>query len=338
MITHETNSLYKATPNRYENMTYPRCGKSGVCLPSLSLGLWQNFGAVDALSNAQKMLHRAFDLGINHFDLANNYGPPFGSAETTFGNIMANSLSPYRDELFIASKAGYDMWPGPHGDGGSRKYLVSSCDQSLKRTGLDYFDVFYSHRYDPDTPLEETMQALDYIVRSGRALYVGISNYSPVHTKQAIRILKDLGTPLLIHQNRYSMFDRELEEGLTDVFKDEGLGSIVFSPLAQGFLTNKYLKGIPEGSRASRAEQIYLNPDQISQDKIAKVQKLNTLAEQRGQSLAQMALAWVLNNEAVTSAIIGASKVSQIEDCVAALNNADFSEQELTAINQVLQA
>jgi L-glyceraldehyde 3-phosphate reductase len=317
-------------------MSYPRCGKSGVCLPSLSLGLWQNFGAVDSLSNAQSMLHRAFDLGINHFDLANNYGPPFGSAETTFGQIMTKSLAPYRDELFIASKAGYDMWPGPHGEGSSRKYLVASCDQSLKRTGLDYFDVFYSHRYDPDTPLEETMQALDYIVRSGRALYVGISNYSPVHTKQAIRILKDLGTPLLIHQNRYSMFDRELEKGLSDVFIDEGLGSIVFSPLAQGFLTNKYLKGIPDGSRASRSEQIYLNPDEISQDKILKVQQLNKLAQQRGQSLAQMALAWVLHNPAVTSAIIGASKVSQIEDCVKALDTPDFTNEELAVIDSIL--
>ncbi len=336
MITHETNPLYKANANRYQNMSYPRCGKSGVCLPSLSLGLWQNFGAVDSLSNAQSMLHRAFDLGINHFDLANNYGPPFGSAETTFGQIMTKSLAPYRDELFIASKAGYDMWPGPHGEGSSRKYLVASCDQSLKRTGLDYFDVFYSHRYDPDTPLEETMQALDYIVRSGRALYVGISNYSPVHTKQAIRILKDLGTPLLIHQNRYSMFDRELEKGLSDVFIDEGLGSIVFSPLAQGFLTNKYLKGIPDGSRASRSEQIYLNPDEISQDKILKVQQLNKLAQQRGQSLAQMALAWVLHNPAVTSAIIGASKVSQIEDCVKALDTPNFTNEELAVIDSIL--
>jgi L-glyceraldehyde 3-phosphate reductase len=228
------------------------------------------------------------------------------------------------------------MWPGPYGDGGSRKYLVSSCDQSLKRTGLEYFDIFYSHRYDPDTPLEETMQALDYIVRSGRALYAGISNYSPVHTKQALRILKELGTPLLIHQNRYSMFERELEEGLTDVFTDEGLGAIVFSPLAQGFLTNKYLTGIPQGSRAARTEQIYLNEDQISQDKIAKVQKLNQLAELRGQSLAQMALAWVLNNSAVTSAIIGASKVEQIEDCVKALDNPDFSDTELASIRSIL--
>ncbi|MGJ8681379.1 aldo/keto reductase [Paraglaciecola sp.] len=337
MIKNDPNPQYSANSDRYQNMSYPRCGHSGIRLPSLSLGLWQNFGAVDALSNAQDMLHKAFDLGINHFDLANNYGPPFGSAESTFGKIMAKSLKPYRDELLISSKAGYDMWAGPYGIGGSRKYLVSSCDQSLKRTGLEYFDVFYSHCFDPDTPIEETMQALDYIVRSGRALYVGISNYSPIHTKQAIRILKELGTPLLISQNRYSMFERGIEEGLTDVFKDEGLGSIVFSPLAQGFLTNKYLKGIPEGSRASRSEQIYLNPDQISQDKIAKVIELNKLAEQRGQSLAQMAVAWVLSNEAVTSAIIGASKISQIEDCVAALDCADFTAEELKQINSILE-
>lgn len=336
MITHEPNPQYIANPKRYENMSYPKCGKSGLRLPALSLGLWQNFGSVDSLANAKAMLHKAFDLGINHFDLANNYGPSYGSAESTFGQVMASSLLPYRDELLISSKAGYDMWPGPYGDGGSRKYLVSSCDQSLKRTGLEYFDIFYSHRYDPDTPLEETMQALDYIVRSGRALYAGISNYSPVHTKQALRILKELGTPLLIHQNRYSMFERELEEGLTDVFTDEGLGAIVFSPLAQGFLTNKYLTGIPQGSRAARAEQIYLNEDQISQDKIAKVQKLNQLAELRGQSLAQMALAWVLNNSAVTSAIIGASKVEQIEDCVKALDNPDFSDTELASIRSIL--
>jgi L-glyceraldehyde 3-phosphate reductase len=282
------------------------------------------------------MLHKAFDLGINHFDLANNYGPPFGSAETTFGHVMSKSFRPYRDEMLISSKAGYDMWPGPFGIGGSRKYLVSSCDQSLKRTGLDYFDVFYSHCYDPETPLEETMQALDYIVRSGRALYAGISSYSPVHTKQAIRILQDLGTPLLIHQPSYNMFDRWIEDGLTDVLLEEGIGSIVFSPLAQGFLTNKYLHGIPEGSRAARSEQIYLNQDNIEQAKVDKVIQLNHIAEQRDQSLAQMAVAWVLNNSAVTSAIIGASKVSQIEDCVAALNNLAFSEHELSQINAIL--
>ncbi|WP_133471621.1 L-glyceraldehyde 3-phosphate reductase [Paraglaciecola marina] len=338
MITKDSNPLYCAAETRYENMPYRRCGKSGLRLPALSLGLWQNFGEVDPFFNAQTMLHRAFDLGINHFDLANNYGPPFGSAESTFGKIMANSLKPYRDEILVSSKAGYDMWPGPYGIGGSRKYLISSIDQSLKRTGLDYFDVFYSHCYDPNTPLEETMQALDYIVRSGRALYVGISSYSPVHTKQAIRILEDLGTPLLIHQPSYNMFDRWIEDGLTDVLLDENVGSIVFSPLAQGLLTNKYLKGIPENSRAARSEQIYLNKDNISLDKLDKISQLNSLAQQREQSLAQMAVAWVLNNQAVTSAIIGASKVSQIEDCVAALDNLTFSESELTNISQILES
>ena len=336
MIQNDPNPQYLAANGRYKDMPYHRCGKSGLRLPALSLGLWQNFGAVDSPQKAQNMLHRAFDLGINHFDLANNYGPPFGSAESTFGQVMKKSFKPYRDEMLISSKAGYDMWAGPYGIGGSRKYLIASCDQSLQRTGLDYFDIFYSHCYDPDTPLEETMQALDYIVRSGRALYAGISSYSPVHTKQAIRILKDLGTPLLIHQPSYNMFDRWIEDGLTDVLLDEGVGSIVFSPLAQGFLTNKYIKGIPENSRASRSDQIYLNEANISQEKVAKVIQLNDLAIQRGQSLAQMAVAWVLNNQAVTSAIIGASQVSQIEDCVAALDNLEFSEQELINIDNVL--
>jgi len=336
MIKTDPNPQYFAASNRYKNMSYRRCGKSGLKLPAISLGLWQNFGAVDSFQNAQNMLHRAFDLGINHFDLANNYGPPFGSAESTFGQIMTKSFKPYRDEMLVSSKAGYDMWAGPYGIGGSRKYLIASCDQSLKRTGLDYFDVFYSHCYDPDTPLEETMQALDYIVRSGRAMYVGISSYSPVHTKQAMRILKDLGTPLLVHQPGYNMFDRWIEDGLTDVLLEEGVGSIVFSPLAQGFLTDKYLKGIPQDSRASRSEQIYLTEDNISQEKVAKVIQLNELAEQRGQSLAQMAVAWVLNNQAVTSAIIGASKVSQIENCVAALDNLEFTQQELISIDNIL--
>jgi L-glyceraldehyde 3-phosphate reductase len=336
MIKHDPNPLYVADSARYENMPYRRCGKSGLKLPALALGLWQNFGAVDSLQNAKNMLHKAFDIGINHFDLANNYGPPFGSAETTFGHVMATSLKPYRDELLISSKAGYDMWGGPFGIGGSRKYLVASCDQSLKRTGLDYFDIFYSHCFDPNTPLDETMQALDYIVRSGRALYVGISNYSPQQTQQAIAILKDLGTPLLIHQPRYNMFDRWIEDGLCEVLIEQGIGSIVFSPLAQGFLTDKYLHGIPQGSRASRSEQIYLNADNITQDKVLKVHKLNEIAQQRGQSLAQMALAWVLSNPAVTSSIIGASKVSQIEDCVAALANLEFSQDELTKIRQII--
>jgi len=336
MITHEPNPVYVADPDRYTKMSYQRCGKSGLRLPRLSLGLWQNFGEVDSLSNATAMVCRAFDLGITHFDLANNYGPPYGSAETTFGHIYKRHLSRYRDEMIIASKAGYDMWPGPYGIGGSRKYLIASCDQSLKRTGLEYFDIFYSHCMDPDTPLEETMQALDTIVRSGRALYAGISSYTPEKTREAIAILKSLGTPLLIHQPRYNLFDRWIEDGLTDVLHEEGVGSIVFSPLAQGVLTNKYLKGIPEKSRAARGEQIYLSDSDITPEKIAKVGALNAIAQSRNQSLAQMSLAWVLNNPAVTSSVIGASRVDQIEDSVAALNNSSFSETELKAIDAIL--
>ena len=337
MITHEPNPRYVAHPERYQRMKYQRCGKSGLKLPRLSLGLWQNFGAVDSLSNATAMIHCAFDSGITHFDLANNYGPNFGSAETTFGSIFKQHLSPYRDELIISSKAGYDMWPGPYGIGGSRKYLVASCDQSLQRTGLEYFDIFYSHCMDPETPLEETMQALDYIVRSGRALYVGISSYTPEKTKEAAEILRSLGTPLLIHQPRYNLFDRWIEDGLTDVLKEEGVGAIAFSSLAQGVLTNKYLNGIPAGSRAARAEQIYLGSKDITPEKIAKVQALNAIAEARGQSLAQMALAWVLNNEVVTSTIIGASRVEQIEDSVKALDNLEFSAAELEKIEAILR-
>lgn len=336
MITHEPNPLYVANSSRYESMKYERCGRSGLRLPRFSLGLWQNFGAVDSQSNARDLLRTAFDLGITHFDLANNYGPNFGSAESNFGNLYAQDFKPYRDELIISSKAGYDMWPGPYGIGGSRKYLVSSCDQSLKRTGLDYFDIFYHHCMDPDTPIEESMQALDFIVRSGRALYVGISNYQPEQTKEAIAILKDLGTPLLIHQPRYNMFDRWIEDGLCEVLKDEGVGSIVFSPLAQGLLTNKYLNGVPEGSRASRPELIYLNDGDITQEKIAKVSSLNEIAQSRGQSLAQMALAWVLNNDAVTSCLIGASRPAQIEDSVAALKNLAFSSEELDSIQGII--
>ncbi|WP_339898545.1 L-glyceraldehyde 3-phosphate reductase [uncultured Gilvimarinus sp.] len=336
MITHEPNPRYVASPDRYQSMSYPRCGKSGLRLPQLSLGLWQNFGAVDSLANARSMIHRAFDLGINHFDLANNYGPNFGSAESTFGQVMAEGLSHYRDELIISSKAGYDMWPGPYGIGGSRKYLVASCDQSLKRCGVEYFDIFYSHCFDPETPLEETMQALDYIVRSGRALYAGISSYDPEQTRQAAAILKDLGTPLLIHQPRYNLFDRWIEDGLTDVLDDEGVGAIVFSPLSQGMLTNKYLGGIPKDSRAARGEQIYLSENDITESTIAKIKALNEVAEARGQSLAQMALAWVLNNKTVTSAIIGASRVEQIEDSVAALKNTAFSHAELKKIDDIV--
>ncbi|WP_339617736.1 L-glyceraldehyde 3-phosphate reductase [uncultured Gilvimarinus sp.] len=336
MITHEPNPRYVAAPDRYQSMSYPRCGKSGLRLPQLSLGLWQNFGAVDSLANARNMIHRAFDLGINHFDLANNYGPNYGSAESTFGQVMAEGLSHYRDELIISSKAGYDMWPGPYGIGGSRKYLVASCDQSLKRCGVDYFDIFYSHCFDPETPLEETMQALDYIVRSGRALYVGISSYNPEQTREAAAILKSLGTPLLIHQPRYNMLDRWIEDGLTDALDDEGVGAIVFSPLSQGRLTNKYLGGIPKDSRAARGEQIYLSENDLDEATLSKINALNQIAETRGQSLAQMALAWVLNNKTVTSAIIGASRVAQIEDSVAALKNLDFSAAELKSIDQIL--
>lgn len=336
MITHEPNSQYIAKPNRYEQMQYSRCGNSGVLLSKLSLGLWQNFGEVDSFANARSLVHQAFDLGITHFDLANNYGPPYGSAESTFGKILQKDLLPYRDELFISSKAGYDMWPGPYGIGGSRKYLVSSCDQSLKRTGLDYFDVYYHHCMDNETPLEETMQALDYIVRSGRALYVGISNYQPAQTKRAIELLRNFGTPLLIHQPRYSIFDRWIENGLTDVLLEENVGSIVFSPLAQGLLSNKYLNGVPEGSRASRTEQIYLNNKDITEEKLVQISQLNLLAESRGQSLAQMAIAWVLNNKAVTTCLVGASKVEQIVDSVQALDNLNFSDEELVKINSIM--
>lgn len=337
MITHEPNPIYVANPERYKSMKYQRCGKSGVLLSRLSLGLWQNFGAVDSQANARAMLRAAFDLGITHFDLANNYGPHYGSAESTFGNIYKQDFKHYRDELFIASKAGYDMWPGPYGKGGSRKYLVSSCDQSLERTGLKYFDVFYHHCMDPDTPIEESMRALDYIVHSGRALYAGISNYQPAQAKEAIDILKSLGTPLLIHQPRYNMFDRWIEDGLTDVLKAEGVGSIVFSPLAQGVLTNKYLNGIPADSRAARPELIYLNNKDITPEKLQKVQQLNAIAESRGQTLAQMAIAWTLHNDAVTTCLIGASRPAQIVDSVAALNNLEFSADDIANIDAIIR-
>lgn len=336
MITHEPNPFYVANSERYKTMKFQRCGKSGLRLPRLSLGLWQNFGAVDTQSNARAMMRKAFDVGITHFDIANNYGPNYGSAEQTFGNIFSQDFVRYRDELIISSKAGYDMWPGPYGVGGSRKYLISSCDQSLKRTGLEYFDIFYHHCMDAETPLEETMQALDFIVRSGRALYVGISNYQPAQTKEAIRILRELGTPLLIHQPRYNLFDRWIENGLTDVLLGEGVGSIVFSPLAQGVLTNKYLNGIPTDSRAARPELIYLNNKDITAEKIQKVQQLNAIAEARGQSLAQMAIAWTLNNPAVTTCLIGASRPAQIDDSVAALANLKFSEEELAKIDTIV--
>jgi L-glyceraldehyde 3-phosphate reductase len=326
---------YIPLQQRYESMQYNRCGRSGLKLPAISLGLWHNFGGVDTLENCRAMLRRAFDLGITHFDLANNYGPPYGSAEETFGQIFRKDFTPFRDELVISSKAGWDMWPGPYGDYGSRKYLVASLDQSLKRMGLEYVDIFYHHRPDPETPLEETMGALDYLVRSGKALYAGISMYPPDLTRQAARILKNLGTPCLIHQPNYSMFDRWVEGGLLDTLMEEGIGCIVFSPLDQGILTNKYLKGIPEDSRAGKPDT-YLDREDITDDKLAKVRRLNEIAQKRGQSMAQMALAWVLRQPALTSALVGASQVSHVEDSVATLNGLGFSQEELIAIEMIL--
>ena len=326
---------YLAAESRYQAMQYNRSGRSGLKLPAVSLGLWHNFGGVDTFENGRAMVRRAFDLGITHFDLANNYGPPPGSAEETFGQIMAQDLGPYRDELIISSKAGYWMWDGPYGEWGSRKYLVASLDQSLKRMGLDYVDIFYHHRPDPDTPLEETMGALDYIVRSGRALYVGISNYPADMTREAARILRELGTPCLIHQPSYSMFNRWVEESLLDTLAEEGIGCIPFSPLAQGLLTNKYLGGIPEDSRAAKPHG-FLKAANITDDKLAKVARLNEMAQSRGQTLAQMALAWVLRHQAVTSVLIGASKVAQIEDAVGMLDRLEFTAEELAAIEAVL--
>ena len=327
---------YTADPDRYNAMKYNRCGNSGLLLPIVSLGLWHNFGGVDVYENGRNMVLRAFDLGITHFDLANNYGPPYGSAEETFGRILKSDLKSYRDELIITSKAGYDMWPGPYGEWGSRKYLIASCDQSLKRMGLDYVDIFYSHRPDPNTPLEETMMALDQIVRSGKALYAGISSYDPEQSQKAIDILKDLGTPCLVHQPSYSMFNRWVEDDLLDVLEKNGVGSVVFSPLFQGLLTNKYLNGIPEGSRASKADS-YLQSTDITPEKIAKVKRLNEIAEARGQKMAQLALSWVLRDKRVTSVIIGASKVSQIEDAVGILNKMEFTPEELQTLEKILQ-
>ncbi len=321
--------------SRYKSMRYNRVGASGVKLPAISLGLWHNFGGVDAFENGRGIARRAFDLGVTHFDLANNYGPPAGSAEENFGSIMRRDFHAFRDELIISSKAGYLMWPGPYGEWGSRKYMVASCDQSLARTGLKYFDIFYSHRFDPETPLEETMGALDYIVRSGRALYAGISSYNPQQTAEAVKILRSLGTPCLIHQPSYSMFNRWIEDGLLATLDKERIGAIVFSPLAQGLLTNKYLNGIPEGSRASKHTS--LNPESITEDKVAKVKKLNEIARSRGQSLAQMAVSWVLRHQSVSSALIGASKVAHVEEAVGALNNLTFSAAELSAIEERLK-
>ena len=329
---------YIPSDSRYDNIIYKRCGRSGLKLPPISLGFWYNFGGYDIFENCRAMVHRAFDLGITHFDLANNYGPPYGSAEKNFGQIFQKDLKPYRDELIISSKAGWDMWPGPYGNFGSRKYLIASLDQSLKRMGLNYVDIFYHHRPDPETPLEETMGALDYIVRSGKALYAGISQYKPEGTKQAAQILRSLGTPLLIHQPNYNMFDRWIEQGLLDVLKEEGVGSIVFSPLAQGLLTNKYLKDIPSDSRAGKEYIRFFNSDNVTEAKLAKVRKLNDLAKERNQSLAQMSLAWVLRQPVVTTALIGASKVSQIEDAIGALQNLNFSNDELKSIDEILFA
>ncbi len=316
-------------------MEYRHCGKSGLKLPAVSLGLWHNFGGIDTFENGRAMVQRAFDLGITHFDLANNYGPPAGSAEETFGRILKKDLSSYRDELIISTKAGYRMWPGPYGEWGSRKYLISSLDQSLKRLGLDYVDIFYHHRPDPNTPLEETMRALDSIVRQGKALYVGISNYNAKETKTAAAILKDLGTPFIIHQPSYSMLNRWIEDGLQDVLEEEGIGSIVFCPLAQGLLTDKYLQDIPTDSRVASSSQ-FLNKKDITEEKLNKIKSLNELALERGQSLAQMALSWVLREGRVTSALIGASKVSQIEENVKIVKNLDFTAKELNEIEEIL--
>jgi len=326
---------YQAAQNRYEQMQYRRTGRSGLRIPAVSLGLWHNFGGVDSLETGRAIIHRSFDLGITHFDLANNYGPPPGSAEENFGRILAQDLRSYRDQLIISSKAGDHMWEGPYGEWGSRKYLIASLDQSLKRMGLEYVDIFYSHRFDPETPLEETMMALDHIVRQGKALYVGISNYSAEKTREAAHILRQLGTPCLIHQPRYHMFDRWIEPELLGVLHDEGIGCIVFSPLAQGLLTDRYLRDIPEGSRASKAHS-FLKPSHITDEKIAKVRQLNTLAQARGQTLAQLALVWVLRHPGMTSALIGASSVKQVEDNVAALNNLTFSPEELAQIEHIL--
>ncbi len=327
--------VYQASDKRYEHMAYKRCGHSGLKLSKIALGLWHNFGGVDQYENMQRLIQTAFDRGITHFDLANNYGPPPGSAEIHFGQMLANELKPYRDELIISTKAGFKMWDGPYGDWGSRKYLISSLDQSLKRMNLDYVDIFYHHRPDPETPIEETMQTLDHIVRQGKALYVGISNYGPEDTLHAVRILRDLGTPCLIHQHSYSMLNRGVENGLLDTLGELQVGGIAFCPLAQGLLTNKYLKGIPEDSRASKSHG-FLQQDLITDEVIGKVNALNDIAKERGQSLAQMALSWVLRHEIMAAVLIGASKVSQVEDCVACLETLHFSQEELTNIDGIL--
>jgi L-glyceraldehyde 3-phosphate reductase len=326
---------YFASTDRYQKMTYNRSGNSGLLLPAISLGLWHNFGDMDDMQNIKDILFRAFDLGITHFDLANNYGPPPGSAEKNLGNILKTDLGKYRDELIISTKAGYNMWDGPYGEWGSRKYLLASLDQSLKRMGLDYVDIFYSHRPDPDTPLEETMMALHSAVQMGKALYVGLSNYDATQTKDAVEILKGLGTPCLIHQPKYNMLNRWVEDGLLQVLEEEGIGCIPFSPLAQGLLTNRYLKGIPEGSRIAGAS-IFLNENHLDADLMVRIKALNQHAELRGQTLAQMALAWILNRKQVTSVLIGASSVNQLEANVATIHNLKFDRDELATIDNIL--
>lgn len=327
--------VYQADSARYEKMTYHRCGDSGLKLPAISLGLWHNFGDTTLLENSRQLLRRAFDLGITHFDLANNYGPPPGSAESNFGRILQEDFLAYRDELIISSKAGYTMWDGPYGDWGSRKYLVASLEQSLRRMGLEYVDIFYHHRPDPETPLQETMRALDHIVRQGKALYVGLSNYPAAQAREAIDILNDLGTPCLIHQPKYSLFERQVEAGLLDVLQEKGVGSIAFSPLAGGQLTDRYLNGIPADSRAASGSR-FLNPEQITDERLATVRALNNVAQRRGQKLSQMALAWVLRDNKVTSVLIGASKTSQLDDAVGMLANREFSEEERRDIDAIL--
>jgi L-glyceraldehyde 3-phosphate reductase len=326
---------YLAAEDRYERMPYRRCGRSGLQLPALSLGMWQNFGEDRPIEGSRAILRRAFDLGITHFDLANNYGPPYGTAELNFGRLMRQDFRRYRDELVISTKAGYDMWPGPYGDWGSRKYLLASLDQSLQRMGLDYVDIFYSHRADPETPLEETMGALHTAVRQGKALYVGISSYSAERTQQAIEILRALGTPLLIHQPSYSMFNRWVEGELLGVLEEEGVGCIAFSPLAQGLLTDKYLQGVPDSSRIKAGE--HFSQEMLSKENLERVRALNEIARRRGQSLAQMALAWVLRDPRISSALIGVSRVEQLEDNVAALTRLDFDPDELTEIDRYAQ-
>ncbi|CNK48412.1 hypothetical protein yaldo0001_13910 [Yersinia aldovae ATCC 35236] len=327
--------VYQASPSRYQEMEYHRCGRSGLKLPAISLGLWHNFGDSTLYENSRNLIHRAFDHGITHFDLANNYGPPPGAAELNFGRILQQDLRPYRDELIISSKAGYTMWPGPYGDWGSKKYLVASLNQSLQRLGLDYVDIFYHHRPDPHTPLEETMAALGLLVRQGKALYIGLSNYPAEQAQQACEILNALGTPCLIHQPKYSMFERWIETELQDTLDQYGVGSIAFSPLAGGLLTDRYLAGIPQDSRAA-SDSKFLNPEQLTAEKLRKVRQLNELARKRGQKLSQMSLAWVLRGGRVTSALIGASKISQIDDAVGMLAKTDFSDEEIKIIENIL--